>query len=88
MKANAFLHDERGENDAMKQIAVGGILVAIAFVVVLTIFPILTAAVNTAQDDANSSSTLDSLLSLIPLVFVAALVIAGVGFLIAGVRGL
>lgn len=88
MKANKFIHDERGENDAMKQIAIGGILVAIAFVVVLTIFPILTSAVNTAQDDANSTTTLDSLLSLIPLVFVAALVIAGVGFLVSGVSRL
>lgn len=88
MKANSFLHDERGNNDAMKQIAVGGILVAIAFVVVLTIFPILTSAVNTAQEDGNSTTTLDSLLSLIPLVFVAAIVIAGVGFLVAGVTKL
>ena len=79
--------DNRAES-AMTDIAVGGILVIISFVIVLAFWPVLTGSINTAQDDANTSSTAGTVLGLIPLVFSAALLISGIAFLVRGVKQL
>ena len=86
-RMNKFRHDVRGEG-ALSDIAVGGILVIISFVIVLAFWPVLTGSINTAQDDPNTSSVAGTVLGLIPLVFAAALLISGIVFLVRGVRQL
>lgn len=79
--------DTRAES-AMSEIAIGGILVILSFVIVLAFWPILTSSINTAQDDPNTSSTSGTVLGLIPLTFAAALLIAGIAFLVRGIKSL
>lgn len=73
---------------AMSDIAIGGILVILSFVIVLAFWPVLTSSINTAQDDPNTTSTAGTVLGLIPLTFAAALLIAGIAFLVKGVKEL
>lgn len=80
-----FANDEKA-NGAVSDIAVGGILVVLSFVIVLAFWPTLTSSVNTAQDDGNTSETAATVLGLIPLVFAAALLIGGIVFLVQGIR--
>lgn len=88
MKANRnFIQDERGQTGAV-QLMVAGILQILGFVVILGFWPTLTASVNTAQDDANTSGTADTTLGLIPTIFAAALLISGIVFLVAGAKRL
>lgn len=79
--------DNRAES-AMSDIAIGGILVILSFVIVLAFWPVLTSSINTAQDDPNTTSTSGTVLGLIPLTFAAALLISGIAFLVKGVRQL
>jgi hypothetical protein len=62
--------------------------VILSFVIVLAFWPVLTGSINTAQDDPNTSSTAGTVLGLIPLTFAAALLIAGIAFLVKGVKEL
>ena len=79
--------DQRAES-ALGDIAIGGILTILSFVIVLAFWPVLTGAINTAQDDGNTDSTAGTILGLIPLTFAAALLISGIVFLVKGVRQL
>lgn len=92
MKANrsfqAFREDRAGNTDALQNIAIGGVILIIAFVITLTVLPILTSSVKTAQDDANTTTAQDNLLGLITTIFVAGIALSGVGFLFRGIRGI
>lgn len=82
------MHEDTEANGAVNQIAVGGILVMLALVIAVTVLPVLTSAIATAQADSNLTSGASTLLGLTPLVLVAGLVIGGVRFLISGVKGI
>ena len=87
--------------DAMKQIALGAIVLVLAAVITLTVLPIADAAIDTyalgpdgisdetgtpgSTDDDPAASNI-ALLDLFPLTVIAALVIGGVAFLVAGFR--
>lgn len=87
-KANrSFKNDEHAES-AMSDIAVAGILVVLAFVIVLSFLPILNSTIATAKDDPNGTANQDTLLDLIPFVIVAALLLGAVVFLVRGVQKL
>lgn len=83
-----FKDDEDAIGDEVRSIAIGTILIVISFVISLTVLPTLTSAVATAQSDPNVSSTDSTLLGLVPTMVIVALVVAGVGFLFKGLRGL
>lgn len=71
---------------ATGKLVTGAILVVISFVIALTVLPTLTASIKTAKNDGNLSSAAAAMLDVIPIVIVAGLVLAGVGFLVSGVR--
>lgn len=79
--------DSRADG-SMSDIAIGGILVILSFVIVLAFWPVLTGSINTAVDDPNTSTTAGVVLGLIPLTFAAALLISGIAFLVRGVKSL
>lgn len=83
----ALRKDQRAES-ALGDIAIGGILTILSFVIVLAFWPVLTSAINDAQDDPNTSGVAGTILGLIPLTFAAALLISGIVFLVRGVRQL
>jgi uncharacterized membrane protein required for colicin V production len=66
---------------------VGSILFAIAMVVALAFYPVITSSVKRGTTDANSTSTNNNLLNLIPTIFVIVLLVAAIGFLFVGIRG-
>jgi heme/copper-type cytochrome/quinol oxidase subunit 2 len=68
-------------------IMVGSILFAIAMVVALAFYPVITSSVKRGTTDANSTSTNNNLLNLIPTIFVIVLLVAAIGFLFVGIRG-
>lgn len=80
-------------------LALGAIILVLAAVITLTVLPIANEAIDTyaagsdgveggtgAADDPPASQV--SLLNLFPLTVIAALVIGGVAFLVAGFKGL
>lgn len=84
-KANMkFKQDERAEGP-MTDIAAAGILVVLAFVIVFTFLPLLTAGAETAASDPNASASTSTLIRLIPFVVVAGLLIGAVVFLVRAV---
>lgn len=82
----ALAREESANVDAMKDIAVSFILLALALVIALAFWPIITSSVKTATNDANTSTTQGTLLGLIPTVLVAVLLIGSIGFLIKGIH--
>lgn len=76
-----FHQDIGAESNPVKDVAVGFILIAIALVIALTILPVITSAVNTAQGDANVSASDGTLLGLLPTLLIVGLVGGGVAFL-------
>lgn len=85
----SFADDERAETDTgAMHIATGAILIVIALVIAFTVLPVLNSAIETFATDANTTSTQATLARLTPLVVIAGIVVAGVGFLVSGVRKL
>lgn len=74
-------------NSPVKDVAVGFILFSISLLIALTVLPLVTSEVNTAQGDANITASQSTLLGLIPTVLIVALVLSGVGFMVRGIRG-
>lgn len=81
-----FRAEKAAEMNPIKDIAVGFILVGIALVIALTILPVITSAVNTAQSDGNISSSDSTLLGLLPTLLIVGLLAGGVAFLFRGFR--
>jgi len=76
----------------MGQVAIGGILLAIGIVLLVTVFPVIRTSVeraitnNTASTTDDISGTDATLMRLIPTVFIFGMIGAGLGFLIQGFR--
>lgn len=81
MTGAKFHMDIGAEGNPVKDVAVGFILIAIALVIALTILPVITSAVATAQGDANVSASDSTLLGLLPTLLIVGLVGGGVAFL-------
>lgn len=84
----AVVREERAEVDAMRDIAVGFILIGIALVIALAFWPIITSSVAVAKADTNTSTTQGTLLGLIPTVLVVVLLVGAIGFLLKGINHL
>ena len=82
----AYWADVRAEANPIKEIAVGFILIGVALVIALTILPVITSAVNTAQEDGNLSATDGTLLGLLPTLLIVGLLAGGVAFLFRGFK--
>ena len=78
--------DVRAEGNAIKEIAVGFILIGISLVIALTILPVITSAVETAASDGNISATDAVLLRLLPTLLIVGLIAGGVAFLFRGFK--
>lgn len=82
------------DTKGMVDIALGSIILVLAAVIVLVVLPIANASIATYAKgpDGTAGNTDDppasqvQLLQLFPLVVIAALVIGGVAFLVAGFR--
>lgn len=72
----------------IKDVAVGFILIGIALVIALTILPVITSAVNTAQNDTNLSDADGTLLGLLPTLLIVGLLGGGVAFLFKGFKNI
>lgn len=83
----AMAREESADAGPVKDVMIGSILLVVSYVVALTLYPILTSQVKTAQSNANSTSTNNTLLGLLPTLFIIVLVVAGVGFLFKGLKG-
>ena len=87
--AGAKFHKDIGaQSNPIKDVAVGFILIAVALVIALTILPVITSAVATAQGDANVSTADGTLLGLIPTMLIVGLVGGGVAFLFRAFKNL
>lgn len=85
----AALHaDKRADLNPINKIAIGFILIAIALVISLAVFPIVADAVAAAQASTNVTGASDTLLGLLPLLLVVGLLIGALAFLISGFRDL
>ena len=85
----AKLHADIGaQSNPVKDVAVGFILIAVALVIALTILPVITAAVATAQADGNISSADSTLLGLLPTMLIVGLVGGAVAFLFRAFKSL
>lgn len=82
-----FASDKRAEGP-VQDIAVAGILVVMAFVIVFAFLPILNSGAEEAADDPNASASQAKLIRFIPFIVVAALLIGAVVFLVRAARGL
>lgn len=83
-----FLAETGAEANPIKEIAVGFILIAVAMVIALTILPVVTSAVATAQADGNVSATDGTLLGLLPTLLIVGLLAGGVAFLFRGFKNI
>lgn len=81
LTGNKFLTDVGAQSNPVKDVAVGFILIAVALVISLTILPVITSAVATAQADPNVSASDSTLLGLLPTMLIVGLVGGGVAFL-------
>lgn len=84
----AYFQETGAEANPVKEIAVGFILIAIALVIALTILPVVTSAVATAQADPNVSAADSTLLGLLPTLLIVGLLAGGVVFLFRGFQKL
>lgn len=83
-----FLAEQRAESNPVKEVAVGFILIGIALVIALTILPVITSSVNTAQTDGNISASDSTLLGLLPTLLIVGLLAGGVVFLFRGFKSM
>lgn len=83
-----FMHDIGAQSNPVKDVAVGFILIAVALVIALTILPVITSAVATAQADGNISSADGTLLGLLPTMLIVGLVGGAVAFLFRAFKNL
>lgn len=87
--AGAKFHMDTGaQSNPVKDVAVGFILIAVALVIALTILPVITSAVTTAQGDANVSASDATLLGLLPTMLIVGLVGGAVAFLFRAFKNL
>lgn len=80
--------DESGAENPIVDIAIGFILIAIALVLALVVFPIVADSVAFAQASANVTGSTDTILGLIPLILAVVLLSGAVVFLVRGFKGL
>lgn len=83
-----FMAETGAEANPIKEIAVGFILIGVALVIALTILPVITSAVATAQGDGNISASDGTLLGLLPTLLIVGLLAGGVAFLFRGFRNI
>ena len=76
------------ETNPVQKIAIGFILIAIALVIALAVFPIVADATAAAQASTNVTGASDTLLGLLPLLLVVGLLVGALAFLISGFRDL
>lgn len=79
-----LLKEDRAQSEPVKDVAVGFILIGVSLVIALTILPVITSSVNTAQSDPNVSATDGTLLGLLPTLLIVGLIAGGVAFLFRG----
>ncbi len=80
--------DTKADQNPVTKIAVGFILIAIALVIALAVFPLVADATAAAQASTNVTGSSDTLLGLLPLLLVVGLLIGALAFLISGFRDL
>lgn len=81
-----FKRDDRAQTP-IQQIAIGGILVGISFVIALTMLDPIQTAVDDAKNSTDDTAV-EAVLDLLPLLFVVGLAAGGVVFLVQGFKGL
>ena len=86
--ASDLVLDTSAEANPIVDIAIGFILIAIALVLALVVFPIVADSVAFAQASANVTGSTDTILGLIPLILAVVLLSGAVVFLVRGFRGL
>lgn len=84
--ALAMLKEDKADIQVVKDIAVGVILLVVSYVIALSMWPILTAAIATAQADGNTTTTQSTLLGLIGTIVIVILVVLGIGYLFRGLQ--
>lgn len=84
----AFVRDQKAEVNPIQKIAVGFILIAVALVIALAVFPLVADATAAAQASTNVTGSVDTLLGLLPLLLVVGLLVGALAFLISGFRDL
>lgn len=84
----AFVRDQKAEVNPIQKIAVGFILIAVALVIALAVFPLVADATAAAQASDNVTGSVDTLLGLLPLLLVVGLLVGALAFLISGFRDL
>lgn len=88
LAGSKFHLDIGAQSNPVKDVAVGFILIAVALVIALTILPVITSAVATAQADGNISSADATLLGLLPTMLIVGLVGGAVAFLFRAFKSL
>lgn len=84
----AFIDSTKAEQNPIQKIAVGFILIAVALVIALAVFPLVADATAAAQASTNVTGSTDTLLGLLPLLLVVGLLVGALAFLISGFRDL
>lgn len=84
----AFIDSTKAEVNPIQKIAVGFILIAVALVIALAVFPLVADATAAAQASTNVTGSVDTLLGLLPLLLVVGLLVGALAFLISGFRDL
>lgn len=85
---NQYLADVDADQNPVTKIAVGFILIAVALVVALAVFPVVADATAAAQASTNVTGASDTLLGLLPLLLVVGLLVGALAFLISGFKDL
>lgn len=84
----ALQSNTRAEQNPIKKIAIGFILMAIALVVALVVLPVVADSVAAAQASTNVTGSEDTMLDLIPLLVIVGLVLGSLAFLVSGFKDL
>lgn len=84
----ALKNDKKADGNPVTQIAIGFILLAVALVIALAVYPLVADSVAAAQASTNVTGSQDTLLGLIPLILVVVLLAGALAFLVAGFRNL
>ena len=87
-RRQSFAGDETAELNPISSIAVGFILMVVAFVIALTVLPLIADSTAAAQASPNVTGSNDTLLGLIPTLLIVVLVVGAIAFLVHGFRGL
>lgn len=76
-------------NQALNQLAIGGVLITISFLIFIAMLSPLNSSINTYKTSTPTPDTTSTtLLGLVPTVLIAGSLIVGVVFLVNGARGL